>query len=258
MEVLQLAGFRTHFLLPHDYVGAVTPARPVVSGIELQELERAVVYHRHDRAFMQVSQRPGAGGKVTVTLEALAEVWVQEPGLTAVVEGETEWRGFGPGGKWVATDRGVTGWLDLEGVPDAHRATVHWKRTRPSDDYTVGVACRGQGRTLRFRSDGGFSRLLTSSPPRDVPWRGCEVFGRGVELAGVAVNESGRPRLRWELASHKPQAWMHFLGWGGGAAAVTNEAGLDVGIDGDRFLWDPPAWRRMLPGDRISQWVSSR
>ncbi len=264
-DVRVWAGFRVHFLLPHDVVGTIIDNKPTFLGITVHALGDGEIYCRERIPFLHV-KRQGKERASTVRVSALAEVWVQEPGLAVKIAGGGEWRGHGPLG-WTSP------WRPLESKPGevlpAHRRTVHFSRvrwlnpakTKPNPEYTTAIHYRDRTGLWRLFSNGRFSELL-DHPPGPVPWRGCQVFSKGYEVAGTASNPCEKLR-RWELAPLPPDTGqMYFLGWTGGAGVITNAEGetpepgtvVTEGMGYDK-LWNPHAFRRMLPGAWIEQTV---
>lgn len=245
-QILVWAGFRTHLLLPNDVVGSIIDGEPTWPGLTVTD----GVYRRDGKPVLTVATHAGPK-RTRVVVTATEDVWLQEPGLAVKVAGEGTWRGVGPDGAW--TSRPYT--LRQK---DAHRSTVHFPRVKANPFYTVTVEFADpDGGRVRFHSDGGFSKLL-NMPPGDVPWEGCQVFGRDYELAGVVENPD-EVLHRWELAGKPPNiGQMYFLGWTGGAGCVVNEEGRDVGAPGNRFLWQPRSWRRLGKGQTISQTLTVR
>jgi hypothetical protein len=261
--LLVFGGFRSHILLPHDVVGAISTDKRTWSWIEVQEREGEELYVRHGKPVLRissvVSHPPGVTRK-RVVMAALTEVWVQEPGLQVNIAGAGTWRGYGPRGRWTSDTY-------LLRQKDAHKATVHFPRVRTHPNYTVGVEFRNSQNSERWRigSDAGYAKLL-AQPVQQVPWVGCEVFGEGYDLAGVYVDLSERPLRRWELAGKPPDiGQMYFLGWVGGPGVVVNDKGrtpvpgVDVtAADGFNLLWHPRSWRRLRPGQVLSQTLTMR
>jgi len=243
VKLLVLAGFRCHVLLPHELVGTIIDGQPTFKGLT----EAGGTFFRGSREILDV-HRTGT----TTTVTALAEIWIQEPGLSVKIQGGGEWRGFGRNNAWTSP------WYTVR-QRDAHKSTVHFPRVRTNPNYTIGVEYREGSSRWRFRSDGGFTKLLNQPQPHPdvIPWQDAEVFGRGYPLDGIAPATDEVLR-RWELAGHPDSTWLNLLGWTGGAAAVTDIHGRDVGAPGDRYLWQARSWRRMRPGDRISQTLTMR
>jgi hypothetical protein len=254
--VLCWAGFRTHILLPHDVVGAFRDDRPPFAGLEVQALRGEDLYVRHGKPVLSV--RKAVGPTVTrVTIQARAEVWLQEPGLMLIIESDSGvWRGIGRQGVYTSEP------LPLR-QKDAHFSTVHFSRYPSSAKYTLGVEFREGNARRRFYSSGGFTRLLTEQQQRPVPWEGCQVFTEPYELSGV---KTGYEQLkRWELAGKAPNiGQMYFLGWTGGPGCVVNSKGVTPGQKGaepgERYdlLWQPRSWRRLLRGQSIEQTLRAK
>jgi hypothetical protein len=255
------AGFRAHvLLLPHDVVGSIIDNRPTFSGLT----EAGGSIFRGSREVLQID-RAERNGKTVVTVTATTDVWLQEPGLTVKVAGDGTWRGFGLRNQWTSPPYPLH-------QKDAHRSTIHFSRVmfldrkgkRPNPRYTVGLEYREDGACWRFRSDGGFRKLL-DTPADAVPWPDCEVFAEGFPLVGVYL-PLWEPLLRWELAAKPPNiAQAHFIGWPGGAGAVVNalgrtpQPGEDVtASSGFDRLHRPDSWRCLRAGQSISQTVSMR
>jgi hypothetical protein len=252
--ILVFGGFRVHLLLPNDVVGSIIDGQPTFKGLT----EAGGTFFRGSREILHVERKD-----VTTTVTALAELWIQEPGLSVKIAGGGEWRGVGPKGHYVKTTAGVDGWLPLE-QKDARKSTVHFHRVRSNPDYCVAVDYRENGTRWRFRSDGGFSRLLNGPQPLPsvLPWPRAQVFGRDYKLAGTVTGTT--QLLGWELAGHPDSDWLNLLGWKGGAGAVVQNVPpyradqiLHPGVPIDR-LWDPRSWRRMRPGDSIAQTLTMR
>jgi hypothetical protein len=249
-QILEFASFRCHILIPHEVVTGIKGGVPVDRVLT----EAGGTFRREGREVLRVN-RDG----VTTTVTALTEIYVQEPGLSVKIAGDGAWRGLGRNAEWTSP------WYTLE-QKDAHKSTVHFSRIRTSKTFTTGVEYRAGDDTKtqslcrwRFRSDGGFTKLLNAPEhlPSLIPWTGAEVAGRGYTLAGT-VPRTDEVLRRWELAGWPDFDWMHFLGWTGGAAAVTDIHGSDVGAPGDKYLWQPRSWRRMRPGQSISQTLTMR
>lgn len=250
MNLLELGGFRTHLLLPHDLVGSIIDDAPTFHGLEVQAANGTDLYLRHDKSVMRVEHQRG-DGRIKVTVTALAPIWVQEMGLTAKVQGDGTWGGIGRYGQWTSPPYTVR-------QKDAHKSTIHFSRVRTSRNFTVAVQYAEGGKRWTFRSGPGFSRLL-GEPPQDVPWHGCDVFGRGWQLKGV-IEDPAEVLRRWELAGHPEADWMHFHGWSGGAGAVVQGVPPyradqilhpNVPID---HLWNAPrGWRKLEAGRSVSQ-----
>lgn len=260
-EIVGWAEFRTHLLVPHELVAAITNDRPSVAALTV---ERGI-YRWEGRPLLKVV-KTGAYPRTSVEVTALEDVWLQEPGLTVRVEGSSVWRGLGPRGKW------TTDPFTLEHADDAYRSTVHFPNDPDSPLFTIGVQLRTRSGRWRITGTRGFAHLLESNRPRPVPWQRCSAMGRMWEVAGTCPNRSQRSLKRLELAGHREltpfQAWMHWLGWTGGAGAIVNAEGRTpppgdsawLNPDGKGFdlLWDPPSWRLLPEGRSISQRLVSR
>ncbi len=252
LDIRVWAGFRTHLLLAHDCVGSIIDDKPTFPGVTVDQ----GVYSREGTPFLKV-EKQGDHSRTRVTVRALQDVHLQEPGLSVKIAGEGTWRGFGFHGQW------TSGPYTLK-QKDAHRSTVHFPRVKTSPKFTVGVEYREGATRYRLRSDGGFVKLL-NMPPAVIPWEHCEVFSQGYPLEGV-VGDPDEVLRRWELAGLPPNVGqMHFLGWTGGAGAVVNAQGrtpppgTDVtAADGYDRLWNPRSWRRLGKGQAIVQTLSLR
>lgn len=252
------AALRCHVLLPHEVVGAFRMDKPTWNAWTIDEYGGEAVHSYDGRPALMVTTTPTAT-LTRVTVRALRDIWIQEPGLTATIQGDGFWRGFGPRGKWTSAPYPLH-------QKDAHRSTIHFSRAKSSAAYTVGVEFREPGGTgWRLYSDGGFlAPLLTPLRGAVVPWEGCEVFSTGYELRGTC---SGPEALRrWELAGAPPDlGQMHFVGWTGGAGAVVNERGRTpppgrppTAADGYDRLWQPASWRKLGRGQTIVQTIRRR
>jgi hypothetical protein len=287
VKILYWAGVRAHFLLPHQLVATIGDDRCTAKGVTV---ERGVFSYQGDPFLRLLRRGPWPSSRVQLT--ALADVWLQEAGLTVKLEKEdgSEWQGFGYNNRWTSTPKPLHD-------RDAHFETVHFsrvrwldpKKTRRNPKFTTGVEYRSLGAKDRFYGGEGFARML-DEPAGRVPWQGCSIFGTGLELAGTVRKSTDTPVRAWELSAHpaspwpnwpwpgspgKPivhpaSDWMHFTGWGGGAGVVVqncppwasdhlrrrgdaaNGRDPDMPID---HLWDPATWRLLRKGRTITQSV---
>ncbi len=266
LELIEWATFRVHLLLPHDVAGSIISDKPTFPGVTVED----GTYCRDGNPFLRVERR-GDHAKTHVTVRALEDVWLQEPALTAKVEGEGTWQGIGTTGRYTADSNGHKGPHDLGGTRDAFRSTLHWNHARSAPAFTCGWEHKpAPGGCYRFRTDGGFMRLLDNMPPGKVPWELAQVFSRPWRVEGVYPDKSGRALRRIELAGHGEfnpfQAWAHFSGWGGGPGVIVNAKGRTpppgkpiTEADGYNLLWDAPrSWRRLSKSQSISQTLSLR
>lgn len=248
------ASFRTHILIPHRVVGSIRDNKPMFSTLTVEQPRMGVrVYVYDNKPVLKVTTDWARGGSqkrsTIVRVEALSEVWLQEPGLSVKIK---------DGGVWRAFRRSPFRWTS-DSLPlrqkDAHRNTVHFSRYKESPDFTTGVRIFHSQGVLDFWVNGSGFMSFLDTPARTsrIPWQDCRVFNEPRKLLGCT---SGPEMLRrWELAGHQPndQSWMHFLGWTGGAAAVTDKQGRSwLGEERYRseYLWQPRSWRRLMPGDR--------
>lgn len=246
-EVAVWAEFRTHVLLPHEAVGAIKDTHPTY-WLQADGPDHERVYSHEGTEAFQVVKHVGPK-RTQVTVKALREIWVQEPGVTISIAGDGTWVGIGRKGE-------VTGGPYPLRDKDAHVKTVHFHRAVTHPAYTCHVEYREGRKRWRLFTDGGFELLLKQRPPTPVPWQECRVFDEDYFLSGVYRNDE--KIRRWELAGLKPDiGQMHFLGWTGGPGVCVNARGGTPPDEPERYnlLWQPRSWRRMKAGQSLSQMV---
>ncbi len=258
-NVIVWGGFRSHILLPHKVVGSIIDDEPTWHGVQADHQGSAIVYSHNGAPFLRLEREYenfDRRFKVSVSLDPLREVWVQEPGLVLKTKGEGVWRGMlrahGKRKKWTSQPHTLKN-------KDAHRSTVHFSRVKTSLKYTNAVRFEQPGLTLDIWGSYGFSQLL-DGPAWSVPYTGCEVFGEGYPLAGV-YEEPNEVLRRLELAGKPPDVGQfYWFGWTGGPGCVVNDRGrtpppgMDVtAADGYNKLWNPRSWRRLRPISMVLQ-----
>lgn len=249
------AGFHSHILIPHTVVGSIGPITgaadvPSWRGLEMDRRGNVTNYYYEGKAVLRVSRPHVAGSVSLILLTAMQEVWIQEPAQIVRLPQGGIWRGYNR-----ERERYTTEPMLLHDR-DAHRSTVHFSRVRGSSDYTDAVELMHPDLgNWRMWASHGFDRAL-DWPLGAVPWQDCQIFGTGLELIGTV--SSVEPLRRWELAGHHDIDQMYFLGWTGGAGAVTDEKGRDVGSPGNRYLWQPRSWRKMPAESKLTQRVIHR